>query len=293
MRISATPQINLLALAGRIQPQSGELLAARAHRASLKARLEKSFAVSRITPIGSHARGTAIRWHSDLDTMVVVRKEEALWGGKLVSSDTLIKRVLADLRERYPASSIRRASLAAAIEFGSTKQSLDVVPGIYERFHAGRPVYLIPDGMGDWFETSPETHDRYFEQANIRSGKKLTKVSQLLRWWKHARTPSLPIRSFYIDMVLAKSDVCAPAKTYARCLRDFFRIIHQGRCGSLMDPCGIAGEIHSTDTEPQLQVLRKAADYAYDHAVAAVAAEERRDIEEANRQWSIVFNGEY
>jgi hypothetical protein len=293
MRTLAPPQINLIALANRVQPQSGELLAARAHRMSLKSRLEKSFAVNSVSPIGSHARGTAIRWYSDLDTMAVMRKEEAMWGGKLVSSDTLVKRLLADLRERYPASNVRRAGLAAAIAFGGSKQSLDVVPALFHRFHVRRPVYLIPDGTGGWFETSPQTHDLYFEQAHVRSGKKLTKVSQLLKWWKHGRNPSLPILSFYIDMVLAASGVCTPAKTYATCLLDFFRVISDGKCGWLMDPCEVAGKIKASDTESQRQILINAAEYAYYHAAAAVNAEARRDIEEANRQWSLVFNGEY
>ncbi|MBT2303412.1 hypothetical protein J7E70_23460 [Variovorax paradoxus] len=285
MRVSVPPQFNLLALGARIQPQGGELFAARAHRMSSRARLEKSFSVSGVRPIGSHARGTAIRWYSDLDTMVIMRKGEVMWGGKLVSSDTLLRRIVDDLGERYPASTVRKDGLAAVIEFGGSKQSLDLVPGIFVRFNAGRPVFLIPDGMGGWFETSPQVHDRYFEQAHERSGKKLAKVSQLLKWWKHARTPSLPIHSFYIDMTLASCGICLPAKTYANCLRDFFRVLKDGSCGALTDPCGIAGDIRSTDTEVQRQFLLKAAEYAAFHADAALAAEPRRDFEEANRQW--------
>lgn len=293
MKARFAPQFNLLALGNRIQPQGGELLAARAHQGSSRARLQKSFAVRSMRPIGSHARGTAIRSYSDLDTMVIMRKEEVLWGDKLVSSDTLLRRVLDDLAERYPASHVHKDGLAAVIEFGGGKQSLDVVPGIFVRFNAGRPVFLIPDGMGGWFETSPQAHDRYFQQAHERSGKKLAKVSQLLKWWKHARSPSLPIKSFYVDMVLAASGVCMPAMTYATCLNDFFRVVEKGRCGTLPDPCGIAGDIPATDTEPQRQLLMKAVEYASYHASAAVVAEARGNFEEANRQWGLVFNGEY
>jgi hypothetical protein len=200
---------------------------------------------------------------------------------------------LFDLAERYPASYVHKDGLAAVIEFGGGKQSLDVVPGIFVRFNAGRPVFLIPDGKGGWFETSPQAHDRYFQQAHERSGKKLAKVSQLLKWWKHARSSSPPIKSFYVDMVLAASGVCVPAKTYAKCLDDFFRVVEKGRCGGLPDPCGIAGDILATDTEKQRQLLMKAVEYASYHAGAAVAAEARRDFEEANRQWGRVFNGEY
>lgn len=293
MRSQASPQANLLALSVRVQPQAGELQSALLHQRSARVRLASSFSVSDMRPMGSHARGTAVRWYSDLDTMVVMRKEEAIWGDRLVSSDTLLRRVLDDLLARYPASDVYKDGLAAVVGFSGGERSLDVVPAIFRRFNAGRPVYLIPDGTGGWFETSPQVHDRYFAQAHERSGKKLTRVSQLLKWWKHARTPSLPMRSFYLDMVLAASGVCLPAKTYAGCLRDFFDFVAAGSCGALSDPCGIAGKIAATDTERQRQVLLKAVEYAAYHADAAVSAEARRDFEQANRQWSLVFNNEY
>jgi len=113
------------------------------------------------------------------------------------------------------------------------------------------PVYLIPDGAGGWFETSPQVHDRYFAAAQLASGNKLRKVSQLIKAWKHARAVSLPIRSFYTDMVLASSGVCVGAKTYGQCLHDFFAVVSRGACGYLQDPCGIAGKIAASALEVQ------------------------------------------
>jgi len=289
------PQFNMLALASRIQPLDSELSAAKLHRASVRARLEKAFAVSAVQNIGSHCRGTAIRRYSDLDFMVVLRKEEVLWGGKLVSSDTVIQNLLAELRGRFTTSAIRKDGQAAALAFGSTRQSLDVVPAVFSRFDKGgqRPVYLIPDGAGGWFETSPQVHDRYFAAAQLASGNKLRKVSQLIKAWKHARAVSLPIRSFYTDMVLATSGVCVGAKTYGQCLHDFFAVLSRGACGYLLDPCGIAGKIAATDTEVQRQALVTSVEYACSHAAAALTAQARNDIQESNRQWNLVFNGTF
>jgi predicted nucleotidyltransferase len=283
----------MLALASRIQPLDSELAAAKAHRASVRARLEKAFSVATLQNIGSHCRGTAIRRYSDLDVMVVLRKEVVMWGGKLVSSDTVIQNMLAELRGRFTTSAIRKDGLAAAVAFGSTRQRLDVVPAVFTRFDKGgqRPVYLIPDGDGGWFETSPQAHDRYFAAAQLASGNKLRKVSQLIKAWKHARTASLPIRSFYTDMVLAASGVCVGAKSYGQCLQDFFDVLSRGGCGYLQDPCGIAGRIAATDTEAQRLALVTAVEYASSHAEAALRAQARSDVSEANRQWELVFNG--
>lgn len=285
----------MIALSGRIQPLDSELSAAKLHRSSVRSRLEKAFAVSAIQNIGSHCRGTAIRRYSDLDVMVVVRKEEVMWGGNLMSSDTIIQNVLAELRGRFTTSSIRKDGLAAAVAFGSTRQSLDVVPAVFSRFNkeGQRPVYLIPDGAGGWFETSPQVHDRYFAAAQLASGNKLRKVSQLIKAWKYARAVSLPIRSFYTDMVLAASGVCVGAKTYGQCLHDFFAVLSRGACGYLQDPCGIAGQIAATDTQAQRQALLTASEYAWIHAAAALSAQSRNDVQEANRQWNLVFNGSF
>lgn len=294
MKSQAAPQLNLLALAARIQPQDSALAAARSHRASVRARLSKTFAVAGAHQMGSHARGTAIHRYSDLDFMVVLRKEEFLHGGRMVSSDTVLSRVVADLKERFPMTSVRRDILAASLGFESTGQSLDVVPAKFEDFQNGRPVFVIPDGTGEWLRTSPQVHDRQFQIMQERSGNKLRKVSQLLKWWKHGRAQPLPIRSFYIDMLLCSSDVAiGVGKSYGTCLRDVFKKLAETECRPILDPCGIAGKIAANDGFFQRGALNRAVRYAHEHAVAALAAERARDFEEANRQWSLVFNDAY
>ncbi|TWO70026.1 nucleotidyltransferase [Caenimonas sedimenti] len=292
MRIQAPPQFNLQALASRIQPQEAALSAARSHRGSVRLRLAKTFQVANATSMGSHARQTAVHRYSDLDFMVQFRKDEFFWGGRLVSSDTILDRLLNDLRERFPNTSIRRDIVAASLDF-SSGQSLDVVPARFDSFSESRPVYLIPDGTGGWLRTSPQAHDQYFEVAHERSGRKLRRVSQLLKWWKHGREQALPIRSFYIDMVLASTDVAGVARTYGTCLRDFFEHLLATECRPIHDPCGIAGRISANETYAQLSTLNRAAQFAQMHARSALAAEAKRDFPEANRQWSLVFNGSY
>lgn len=287
------PQWNLLALANRIQPKPAELVSAQLHRASVKARLEHSFDVSRILSIGSHSRGTAIQLHSDRDLLFVLRRNEAKWGGNTISSDTIMARVLDELKGRFPGTHVRRDRQAAVIAFGQGKQSLDIVPALFHTFKNGRPIYVIPDGFGGWRQTSPETHDRYFEQANIRSGGKLRKVAQLLKWWKHSREQPYPIASFHTDLVLAASGVCAGAKPYTHCLYHAFRLLRARECRALLDPCGIAGSVYACDTDAQRTRVIAAVDYARLRCAAAIAAETTQNVREANVQWSLLFNHAY
>jgi predicted nucleotidyltransferase len=293
LQTKSNPQLNMVALAHRIQPQPGELGSARLHRGATRARLERSFDVSRLLPIGSHARGTAIRWFSDLDILVVLRRNEAKWGGNTVSSYSVLARVIDELRGRFPNTDVNRDKQAAVVSFSTSQQSLDVVPALFSRFGSGRPLYQIPDGQGGWLETSPEIHDRYFNEQNERSRGKLRKVAQLLKWWKYSRAQAIPLQSFHIDILLAASEICVGVKPYTHCLYEAFKLLAERECRGFRDPCGVAGTIYATQTRPQWDSLNNAVAYALQHATAALASEAVRNFEEANRQWSIVFNGEY
>ena len=142
---------------------------------------------------------------------------------------------------------------------------------------------------GGWFETSPPVHDRYFATAQKASGSKLRKVSQLIKWWKCLRTNSIPLRSFYADMVLASHGICMGVN--GECLHDFFALLARGKCGALVDPCGIAGRIDAANTEAQRQQLLASVLHSLQHAKAAIDLQRMRDFPGANRHWDIVFNG--
>ncbi len=285
--------MNLAALAHRVQPLESELVNAKRHRGTARMRLATSFDVSRIVAIGSHARGTAIRSHSDLDMMVVLRRNEAKWGGSLVSSYTVLEKFRQDLQTRYVQTDIRRDEQAVVIDFAAGQRSLDVVPALFHRFDRLRPIYVIPDGNGGWFESSPEAHDRYFGSAVEKSGGKLKKVVQLMKWWKFSRAQPIPIRSFHVDMLVASSDVCVGVKPYTHCLYQVFELLAGRECRGLRDPLALTGVIYAAASDPQWAAMNDAVAYAFEHARAAVAAEAVRNFEEANRQWSIVFNYEY
>jgi hypothetical protein len=291
MKSNHVPQFNMLNLAQRIQPIPAQLEKARIHQYTVRIRLAKSFDIASVVRIGSHARETAIRAFSDLDLLVVLKRNESKWGGSLVSSYSVLSRMIDDLAERFPNTSVGRDGAAVAVWFSATQQSLDVVPAIFHRFDQLRPVYLIPNGEGDWMETSPAVHDRYFKLADQRSQGKLRKVSQLLKWWKFCRAEPIPISSFHVDMLLASSNVCVGVRSYSHCLYLAFKLLHDRGCRGLHDPCGIAGTIYAAATEAKWERLVSAVAYSLDHARAALAAEVVCDKAEANRQWNIVFNG--
>lgn len=293
MQARANPQLNMTLLANRIQPQEGELKAARSHLLTVRRRLTTEFDVSKIIPIGSHARRTAIRWYSDLDVMVVLRRNEAKWGGDLVKSSTLLQRVRNDLQDRYVHTEVRSDQQAAVLAFATGQQALDVVPALFLKFDKSRPLYVIPDGSGGWIETSPEAHNRFFEVAVLRSNGKLRKLIQLLKWWKYSRTQPVPIQSFHLDLLLADNRACVGVKPYTHCLYEAFKLLAERECRGFRDPLGIAGIVYAAQTDAQWASINDSVGYALEHSRAAVVAEACKDYPEANRQWSIVFNGNF
>jgi hypothetical protein len=252
--------------------------------------LNRSFRVARVIPIGSHAKGTALKGYSDVDILAVLRRREARWGGAYVNSETFLRNVRVDLVERYPATEIRRDGQAAVVHFAQGAYLVDVVPAIYFQAAAsGHPIYRIPDGAGGWQPTAPEIHAAYLAAADRRSGGKLRHVVQLIKLWVHDRATALPLSSFHLEMILAAARTCEGVMPVSRALTLAFLLLESRAGAALRDPCGISGLILATETEAKRQLLTRSLESAADHARAAYEAEQSGDKDEAIRQWRIIF----
>jgi hypothetical protein len=280
-------------LIGRIQPLQSEIDAARQHRDTIQTRLETEFEVSSCRPIGSSARGTSIRGFSDTDLLAVFRKTVFTWGDNLINSDTALEKVRVALAERYPYSNVYKDGIAIAVSF-SDGRHVDVVPSIFDSMHLEKwPVYLIPDGIGGWMGTSPALYDAYLAGANTESGGKLIYVAQLMKFWRECRDARIPLSSFHIEMVLAYEDVCKGVKAYSECMLEILRSLARRECRAMRDPYGIAGNIPAVKTDSQRERSLASVTNSRNHADSARVAENSSDLQEARKQWDIVFNGEF
>jgi hypothetical protein len=277
-------------LVAKIRPILSEYNNAETHAKTVRKMLNQSFDLKRFLKIGSHSSNTAIRLYSDVDYMAVLSRNEAKWGGSIINSTTFLEKVRDDLDDRYTQTQVSGGRHAVVFKFGSGQHAMGVVPAIFSRVDKLRPIYWVPDGNDGWTETSPELHNKYIIDANEISGSKLANVIRLLKFWKICRQGTQSLQSFYIDMLLASSDVCLGVKSYARCLYDTFQLLADRECSGLKDPLGISGIIRAAKTESQLDDINASVDYSLQHAKLALQAESWGDSSETIHQWGIVFN---
>lgn len=155
------------------------------------------------------------------------------------------------------------------------------------------PVYEIPDGAGGWWRTSPQRHAKYIRDEDERAGGKLSRTIKLLKAWKYARSPKVPVLGFLLELLIASEGVCVGPKSYQNCLNDAFRLLRDRAGAALNDPLGISGRIAAVNTEAQRQTLTEAARYAADKSSRALDAEVAGRVAEAFEYWKLVFNGEF
>ena len=277
-------------LIDQIQPTTSQVNSAKQHLSTIQTRLKSVFELSSCRVTGSFSRGSSISGFSDVDLVAVFRKAQFTRAGSIISSNQVLDNVRRQLLARYPNTPLGRDGMAITISF-SSGQIVDVVPALFDSMYEQKwPIYLIPDGNGDWMHSSPSLYDAYICQSNKKSGGKLKYVTQLIKFWRECRNPRIPLSSFHIEMVLASEGICTIGKTYADCLYDLLRSIAERDCRPIRDPYRISGNISAVKTANQLERASNSVSHSRDHAYLALVAESDR-IAEARRQWNIVFNG--
>jgi hypothetical protein len=276
----------------RIEPTPRDKLIYQTHEKTVRQRLETVFRANRIIRVGSYSRGTSIRHTSDVDLMLVLKREEVRWGSQFKSSTTVLNSVRAQLSDRYFQTDVRRDRQAVVVRFRNNQYPVDIVPAAYHR-HGGNtsyPIFIIPDGNGGWLETSPLAHNKFIKDADETSSKKLKRTAKLIKYWRYCREPHIPLNSFHVELLLANENICAGAKSYALCFNNALAELAGRECQPLEDPVGISGLIEAANTESMRGKVQTAVLSSAQRSYNAVMAEQVGDVAEALRLWEIVFN---
>ncbi len=276
-----------------ITPTEDEFAGALARYDAIKKCLNSGFWVSEVRLVGSFAKHTAVRGQSDVDVFACLARDEARWGDRTLDSRTFLRRVREQLQQRYPTTDIRSERQAVSLCFTKGVNRFDVVPAVFARMMKGGAVFGIPDGTGDWLLTAPHVQTRQLKAAGERSGGKLPRVIQLVKWWTRVRARAVPLNSFHLEMVLAGKEVGVGAGSYAALTAQAFRILARRQGRALTDPSRISHHIPAVTSETQKRFLTTQLRQAAEWADEAVMAEDEGDVEGAFWYWNKVFNGRF
>lgn len=262
------------------------------HRLAISRRLETSFNTQRIEVFGSYCRRSSIRFHPDLDLLLVLRAQDLSWGNGWKSSATVLNQVRMDLQGRFLSTALRRDGQAITISFEGGARVVDVVPaGYLGPGLLNYPTFGIPNGTGEWMDTCPQLHNRYLREADEASGGKLKNVAKMLKYWRALRTTALGLSSFHLEMLLAAEGLCNGAKTYAQCTAEALQLLKSRACRALRDPLGVAGNIPCVSSEAKRVLLYAAVSATADRAERAQDMAVRGRLGAAYLLWNSVFNG--
>ena len=292
MTLTTHPRRNFFTLLREIQPAERDVARARARFGAVRTRLSRNFQIAGAHIIGSHARNTAINRFSDVDLLIMLKRSEARWGQKDVSSATILDRFRRELDQKYVQTRVGRDGQAIVVHFERGNATFDVVPAVFRSFRKA-PIYVIPDGTGGWLKSSPLAHNQFFRRADADAAGRLTRAARILKWWKYSRAAPIPVSSFYLDMALAESTICKNVESFTHSIALALSYLADMDGQALSDPTGLCGEIDAAATEAQLDRYRQSVSSSAVTARLALIHEWNHDFERANDLWQRVFNGAF
>jgi hypothetical protein len=173
--------------------------------------------------------------------------------------------------------------------FYDSAPHVDITPAfrVFDLFRK-QQGYYIPRGDGGWQQTDPYVHHDFMAKRNQELDGHLKRVVRLLKRWN--RVHSARLESFHLEVITQA--VFATLGTNSReAVAVFFR--HAGSHLHVDDPAGYSGDLASTLSYSQEQAIRQSFQTAQAHADSARQAEANGKVQEAIRQWRIVFGDEF
>jgi len=168
----------------------------------------------------------------------------------------------------------------------------EIVPADFiKQDKVGNHIYEIPDSDGGWMRSSPDAHNNYVYEVDKRLDGKVKPLVRLLKAWKYYR--GVPIRSFYLEMRVARYTSRQDFIDYSCDLRNIFKSLWDNQLAALKDPKGIAGSISPCSSEAQRSDALSKLKTALGRAEKARQAEIAGNISDAFYWWNLLFAGEF
>lgn len=271
----------------KLTASESETAAAKSHRESIEAQLERNFGVHRLFRIGSFGNGTSISGHSDVDYLASLKD-------KFTSSSSIysLSKVRDSLDARFPRTGVRVNCPAVVVPFGtSSAERHEIVPGDVTVKSGDFMVYHIADCADGWMKISPEAHIHYVNEVNKKLSSKVKPLIRFIKAWKYFR--DVPISSFYLEMRVAKYATTESSIIYDIDVQRVFKLLWDNQLAAIQDPMEVSGYISACKTEAMRKDALSKLETALIRATNARGAKEKEDISDAFDWWRLVYNYEF
>lgn len=264
-----------------------ESLAAKSHRASIEACLNKNFTLNRFVRIGSFGNGTNISGYSDVDYLAGIATSQL----NTHSSNSLTK-VRNALHTRFPNTGVRVSCPAVVCPFGTYRsEDTEVVVADYIGVNNGFKVYEIADGSDGWMKVSPDAHNHYVSEVDKKHNGKVKMLIRFIKAWKYYQ--NVPIKSFYLEMKVAKYAENESVIVFDIDVKRVFNLLLDSDLSALQDPMKVAGYIYPCQTENQKNDAISKLETAVKRAENARDSASNNDVKKSFYWWNLLFNDKF
>jgi len=271
----------------KLTASESETAAAKSHRESIEARLEKDFGLFRLFRIGSFGNGTSISGYSDVDYLASLKTNYYN-----ASSTYSLGKVKDSLAARFWNTDVRVSCPAVTIPFGTRdSERHEVVPGDFVGASGSFHVYRIPDCCGGWMKVSPEAHIHYVNEVNKKLSNKVKSLIRFIKAWKYFR--DVPISSFYLEMRVAKYAATESSIIYYMDIQRVLKMLWDNQLATLQDPMGVSGYISACKTEALRKDALSKLGTALTRATNASEAVGKGKISDAFDAWRLLYYYEF
>lgn len=271
-------------LHGSLTPTRGEAQAAKSQRASIETCLKQKFGITRFVATGSFGNGTSVRGYSDIDYFACIPAKNLQQ-----NSFTTLQEVEKVLRDHLPGMDIAIRPPAVRVSFGTNAfESIEIVPADLISGEQGSVfIYEIADGAGGWRRSSPDIHNTYIREIDMKLGGKVKPLISLVKAWNYYH--SALIRSFYLEIYVAQYAAHKKSLVFSRDVETILKMLRQNQLAAFKDPKGITQSIVPCFSEAQKSHALAKLEFACTWAEKAQEAETAGRISDAFHGWNRVF----
>jgi len=275
-------------LIGWLKPLDSEHQKAAFHRASVQRCMENNFGCTHFFETGSFGNGTGVRHYSDTDYFA--RCPDANFYS---DSGYTLRKVKEALQSSFVfTSGIEVKTPAVRIPFGNyASERLELTPAKYAGL-INTPVgqkysYSIPNYEGGWMNSSPGAHNAYVEREDIRLGRKLKPLIQLVKAWKFYN--NVPITSFYLELRVTKYAEGETTIVFDIDVRNITKALYDNSLADMIDPMGISGYVKACKTAAKKTDALSKLSTGFVRADKANDARKKENISDAFYWWNLFY----